>query len=215
MFLLLSLIDIVVLFFLSRLITRALSQLIHRKTKRLHLTVTFFSFLLFPGTLLHELAHYITAHILGVRTFDFVLLPKLEENTVRLGSVSVAKSDSLRRMLIGIAPLVYGLGIIFFMLWWVYQQQHVVIWQVIVVGILVFQISNTMFPSKADLEGTMPFFILLLCVFLAGFYLFGYEAAYSLLGLHVFAKTALYYFSIIVAVDITAFIALKILMHRR
>ncbi len=215
MFLILCLIDLVILFFLSRLITRALSQLIHSKTNRLHLTVTLFSFLLFPGTLLHELAHYITAHIVGVRTFDFVLLPKLEENTVRLGSVSVAKSDSLRRMLIGVSPLVYGLGIIFFMLWFIYQQQDAEWWQVLVVGILVFQISNTMFPSKADLEGTMPFFILLLCVLLAGFYLFGYEAAYSLFGLHVFAKTALYYFSIIVAVDIAAFIALKILMEKK
>lgn len=216
MFLFFCIIDLAVLFFLSRLITRALSRLIHTKTRKLSLTVKIFSFLFLPGTFLHELAHYVIAHVVGVRIYDFVLMPKLEEDTVRLGSVSMAKSDLLRRTIIGIAPLVFGLGSIFFSLWWINMQPTYIYWQVALAGFFTFLISNTMFPSKADMKGTAPFFVILLCGIIAAFVFFGNgtEAVYTF-GSSKYFKTALYYFSIIIAVDIGVFSLLRILLHKK
>lgn len=216
MFLILCIIDLVVLFFLSRLITSALSLLIHTKTRRLSHTIKIFSFLLLPGTFLHELAHYVIAHVLGVRTYDFVLMPKLEEDTVHLGSVSVAKSDIFRRTVIGIAPLMLGLGSIFFGMWWIALQPTYVLWQVVLLGFVTFQISNTMFPSKADIEGTAPLFVVLLCGGIAVFLLVGNSVAsvYSF-GSSEYLKTALFYFSVIIAIDIGAFSLLRILLYKK
>jgi len=216
MFLLFCLADLVILFFLSRLITRALSRLIHTKTQKLSHTLTVFSLLLLPGTFLHELAHYATAHVFGIKTFDFVLLPKLEGESVRLGSVSMEKSDIVRRTIIGIAPLLIGLGIIFFCFWLISEQPAYIFWQVALAGIFTFQISNTMFPSKADMRGSAPLFVVIACVVLASLFLAkGSIGGIYLFGSGVYFKTALYYLSVVIAIDIVFFTVLRVLLQRR
>lgn len=216
MFLLFCLFDLLILFFLSRLITRALSRLIHTKTRKLSHTVTVFSFLLLPGTFLHELAHYVSAHILGVKTFEFVLLPKLEGESVRLGSVSMEKSDIVRRAIIGVAPLLIGLGGIFFCFWLISTQPAYVFWQVALAVIFTFQISNTMFPSKADMKGSAPLFVLVVCLIIAVFFLAkGSMGEVYRFGSEAFFKTALYYLSVVIAIDIVFFTVLRILLQRR
>lgn len=130
--------------------------------------IYFYSLLVLPGTIIHELSHWLVAEILQVRTGEIVILPELSGSgrEERLGSVATAKSDPFRGFLIGIAPFVTGLSILFvlgqllFSAW----ENSVIWWQLglIIYGIMV--VGNSMMISRAD-RRTWPF-ILILLIFL-------------------------------------------------
>ena len=67
--------------------------------------VILFSILFFPGTLIHELAHWLMAKLLFVPTSSMEFIPQIQGGSIKLGSVSIAKTDPLRRLLIGVAAL--------------------------------------------------------------------------------------------------------------
>lgn len=90
-----------------------------------------YSILFLPGTIIHELSHWLVAEILQVRTGEIKILPDLESHgkNRKLGSVATASVDPLRGFLIGIAPLIAGMTILSLMgyflflgnlLWWQY-----------------------------------------------------------------------------------------------
>jgi hypothetical protein len=67
-------------------------------------------FLIFlPGTLIHELSHWLAAKLLVVPTGSIALWPQTKnDGSVWLGSIQVARTDPLRNSLIGLAPLISG-----------------------------------------------------------------------------------------------------------
>lgn len=68
-----------------------------------------YALLLWPGVLLHELAHAITALLLGVRVHRIQLTPTIyEDGSASLGEVWLRQVDFVRSSLIGAAPLVFG-----------------------------------------------------------------------------------------------------------
>ncbi len=94
--------------------------------------MTLFAVLFFPGVLLHEGSHFVAARLLGVRTGNFSLIPRVvadspgrlgslageqggragkkkgEAARLQLGYVETARADLVRDALIGAAPLVSG-----------------------------------------------------------------------------------------------------------
>ena len=126
--------------------------------------VIFYSLIFLPGTILHELSHWIVAEILQVRTGEITIFPDFEGRgeSQRLGSVATARSDPFRGFLIGVAPFITGLlsliilGRLLEVGWGVSP-----FWQValIIYGIMV--ISNSMMISKED-RRTWPFIVLFL-----------------------------------------------------
>ncbi len=74
--------------------------------------VILYAVLLFPGVLLHESSHWVTAKLLGVRTGSFSLIPKRRpDGSIQLGYVEYYKGktlDPVRESLIGAAPLITG-----------------------------------------------------------------------------------------------------------
>ena len=53
--------------------------------------------LFLPGTMLHELSHWFTAILLGVRTSRFSLWPQMKKGgELQMGSVQVELSDPFR-----------------------------------------------------------------------------------------------------------------------
>lgn len=136
--------------------------------------------LLFPGILVHEFAHWLTAKLLGVRTLGFSVWPKRKtKGKVQYGAVRIAPTDIVRGSLIGLAPLVaaslliiaigrYALG--------TEALRQVVAsgqWEQVGAALsqsvrsadfwlwmyLVFAISNAMFPSASDREAWKPLLI--------------------------------------------------------
>jgi hypothetical protein len=148
-------------------------------------------FLVFlPGTLVHELSHWLVAKLLGVPTGRIVIWPQAKRNgTLWLGAIQVGRADPVRSSLIGLAPLVSGsvlvaligahlqLGTLGSAL---ASGRWELVWQALVRSInlpdfwlwvyLLFAIANRMLPSPADREPWKPVivFLVLLSVFIIG-----------------------------------------------
>lgn len=150
------------LFLLSRLVHRRISHFFFSVTKSIKMTVSVMAFLFLPGTLLHEISHFLMAHLMFVPVGEMTLTPKIEGTSVRLGSVMIGKTDPLRRLLIGVAPFLIGTCIILGTLFLAQEYQAWKnIWLSIGIIYILFEIGNTMFSSKKDLEGAVSLVILL------------------------------------------------------
>lgn len=107
-----------------------------------------FAILFLPGTFIHEISHFLTALFLFVPVGQPEFMPVRYENGIKLGSVPIGKTDPIRRTLVGVAPILFGLVILFLAVY--------LIKNIFVVGFVAFEIGNTMFSSKKDLEGVIP-----------------------------------------------------------
>jgi hypothetical protein len=127
--------------------------------------------------LLHEVSHFVSARVLGVRAGHLSLIPKpLADGKVQLGYVETAQTDFLRDALIGMAPLVWGSVFIAYAglirldltsLWLglkteggtalpeafflVYQRPDFWLW-----FYLIFVVSSSMMPSRSDRRAWLP-----------------------------------------------------------
>ncbi|HLD24437.1 MAG TPA: hypothetical protein VJB96_00825 [Patescibacteria group bacterium] len=176
MIVIIILIELLLLYVLSRRLTQNLFVAVFLLTKSRPVAVSFLSILFFPGTVIHELAHLFTAEILGVRTSGMTLVPEgIDQKEVRTGSVSIAQSDPIRRAMIGIAPVFVGL-LTLGTLSYFFSQQLTALYlsdspiggmdKIIGISIaalfyLIFAVSNTMFSSPEDLEGFWPVVVVL------------------------------------------------------
>ncbi len=154
--------ELLVLFFLSRSVTRNVSFLLFRLTHSKKLTVYMLAFFFLPGTVVHELAHFFMAKLLFVYAGHIHLLPHLEGTQVKLGSVQVGKTDPVRRFLIGVAPFLCGTTLILAAVFaLIYFQQTANLWWLLGLAYLLCEIGNTMFSSPKDMEGALGLVILL------------------------------------------------------
>ncbi len=97
------------LLLLQRGLHREIQAIFLLITRRADVSIVLFSLLFFPGILLHECSHYVTARLLGVRTGRFSLIPRpLNGKRLQLGFVETASTDWLRDAMIGSAPLLTG-----------------------------------------------------------------------------------------------------------
>ncbi len=196
--------------------------------------------LLLPGILIHELSHWLSAKLLGVRTGKISLWPsKGRGNQMRMGSVRVARTDPFRSSLIGVAPLISGSfailiigqlilglrGLEEVLLSGEWERIGESLWASLKVPdfwlwlYLIFAISNAMLPSETDREPWRPVLLFVGLVALL-FYLTGWVrqipevvATASLTGLSYLA----YAFSLTVVVDavfITVFFVFEELVSR-
>lgn len=150
-----------------------LSALFFRVTKNKSWTVNLMALLFFPGTIIHELSHFLMSALLFVPVGHIDLWPKLEGDSVKLGSVQIAQTDIFRRFIIGAAPFLFGiaflLGILFL---GVNMNLFKETWFIILMIYLAFEIGNTMFSSKKDMEGALELFGVIL-FFVVVFYFLG------------------------------------------
>ncbi|HQF71783.1 MAG TPA: hypothetical protein PLH39_10945, partial [Promineifilum sp.] len=103
---------LVLLVFLQRWIHAHLHGVSLLLTGRAELALVVYAIILFPGVLLHEASHWLSATLLGVRTGGVSLLPRRQpDGTLQLGYVEYYRGrtlDPLRESLIGGAPLIAG-----------------------------------------------------------------------------------------------------------
>ncbi len=180
-FLLLFLIEVISLYFCSKLLIRALARLFYHLTKSHRATVHLLAFLFLPGTLIHELAHVLTAGALLVPVGNFELIPEIRENGVKLGSAEIGKTDPFRRALIGVAPVLFGISIIIGVLYYLSTSLEVQFWIFLVLFYILFEAANTMFSSKKDLEGTLEAGFLIIGLF-AALYLLKFDTIFVWIG---------------------------------
>ena len=161
-------IEIAILFLLSRSMSKTLSRF---------MSINFLSLIFMPGVIIHELSHFLVAVILFVPVGNMEFSPKKSADGVRLGSVEIGKTDPIRRSIIGFAPVFVGLmivlGIVYFFtsnfLFFKDKDYYILIAAIVAIVYLLFAISNTMFSSKRDMEGTVEILITLLLIFIAAY----------------------------------------------
>ncbi len=166
-------VELFVLFLLSRELQKNLSSFLFSITKSHKWTVTLLSFIFLPGTVIHEVAHYLMAHLMFVPVGKMELIPKLEGTSLKLGSVAIGRSDPFRRLLIGVAPFLVGTSLIILTL---YIAEKQALWSityaVIIIFYVLFEVGNSMFSSKKDLEGAL-FVIIFFMLIAVALYIFG------------------------------------------
>ncbi len=178
---------IIPLLFLQRFLQREIQAIFLLVTHRPEISVALFSLLLLPGVLLHESSHFLMAHLLGVRTGRFSLIPqKKDGGRLQLGYVETASTDFIRDALIGAAPLIAG-GI-FVAYAGVSRLELNTLWESFTLGqvsgirltlksigsspdfwlwfYLIFAVSSTMMPSTSDRRAWLP--LLLVIMILSG-----------------------------------------------
>ena len=102
-------IQLTLLLFLSTKTKNLIYSVVYRLTNNKSVAISVLSLLLYPGVVVHELSHLIVAAVLLVPVKDFNLVPVKTDEGIRSGSVTIAKTDIVRKTLIGIAPLFAGI----------------------------------------------------------------------------------------------------------
>ena len=169
-----------------------LKRWIHRHVQGIGLLLTgdsdrsffFYSLLLFPGTVVHELSHFLTAFLFDVRVRKLSLLPaRQSEGLVRLGFVEIDRTDAVREALIGLAPLIAGSLVVLLLAppgLPTLQESRPLADQVanLISSIpralsapdfwlllyLIFSVSNGMLPSESDRQAWKPILMWLVIV---------------------------------------------------
>lgn len=158
---------LLLLFLLSGIVSSNIGLLVYKITHSRPAAIGTLAVIFLPGTIIHEFAHAAIAQMLGVYVGDMKLMPEVEGKRVKLGSVQVGQSDPFRSFLIGSAPLIVGLALIFTILAIFARLNFSGLWPTLILSYTLFQIGNTMFSSKRDMEGALGLFIALSLVFLA------------------------------------------------
>ncbi|MBI2022375.1 hypothetical protein HYS97_00795 [Candidatus Daviesbacteria bacterium] len=171
----LLLVELLVLFISSKILINSIAKIIFKITKSREVVVHFLAFIFLPGTIVHELAHVVSAGVLLVPTGEIEFIPEVHEGGVKLGSAEIGKTDPLRRMLIGVAPVLFGFltisGLVFYSINNLQGDIGLssLYWALIIY--VIFVIGNTMFSSKKDLEGSLGISVLLLGIVLSIYFL--------------------------------------------
>lgn len=164
------LIELIGLFLLSHTLTRLLSLVLVRITRSYPLTIHILAFLFLPGVIIHELAHMLVASMLFVHTGHIEFIPQIKGDHVKLGSVAIGHTDPIRRFLIGVAPVVIGLAVIFASFLFYFSFAFVIpqVWKIVILLYILFEVGNTMYSSRKDMEGAIAFLmtICVICAFL-------------------------------------------------
>lgn len=148
---------LIVQYFIVRKSVEWLFHFLHRVVPN-PLPYVIISILFFPGTVIHELAHFFTGIILFLKVRGLHLLPEWSGNHIVLGHVTYERADFFRGFLVGIAPLPAAL----ITLWATYQWlviQGGQGWQLALFFYLSFAITSTMFSSKSDLTDGAAFLL--------------------------------------------------------
>lgn len=201
------LLQIVIIYIISKLTIRELFLFL-RKFFRTDFPVFIIVSLLFlPGTLIHETAHFITALLLMLPVKSISIFPKWEKNKIKLGEVLFVKKDFLRAILVGIAPVFFGIGILFTLFYFnIYPANNLGL--NILYSYLIFSISANMFSSKQDFKGLVLFIpVVLLLIVL--FYAFDIKINISDINV-IMNKVNLYIFFVLV-IDVFLFVFTKLL----
>lgn len=153
------------IFFITRQTTNELYYLLRRFTKSNNLIFSFVAIFFLPGTIIHELSHYLMATILFLKVHEVKIIPQWDKNSIRLGSVIYEKTDFIRSILVGIAPI---LGALLFF-WWlslfkIFPSSN--IYLNILFGYIVFSVASSMFSSKQDLVDLVYLVPLFIIIFL-------------------------------------------------
>lgn len=222
-YLLIVILEILILFLLSRIIPSLIVQFFHFFIRSQRVSIWILSVLFFPGTFVHEMAHLLVAGVLLVPVGGITLIPVIREQGVKLGHVEIEKTDPIRRALIGFAPVFVGIaslvGLIYYSNSQFFQNGDYPVWLVSLLIYLVLVVGNTMFSSRKDMEGALGVTIVFVSL-IGALYLLGFNNVFIffrefLIDAHPgFYKNFSLFLSIPVIADILLYILMKFAVNK-
>ena len=100
---------LVALWWVSRRLAHYFMSSMYLLTQNEGFAVAAYAIFIIPGTLVHEISHWLIAKMVGVRTGSFEILPKFSrDGTIQLGSVGIRGGNLAQLALIGLAPMIVG-----------------------------------------------------------------------------------------------------------
>lgn len=109
-----------------------------------------------PGTILHELAHFVVAILTFAAPRRFNLIPKREGNVYVLGSVQCARANLLNAAFVGLAPVLLLFPALYF---WqnffdvFYEKEYI---KAIALAWVAYTTTASAMPSSQDIRFAMP-----------------------------------------------------------
>lgn len=194
------------IYFFSRKAMNEVFYFLMRIFKNYHLALAIITLILLPGTLVHELSHFIMALVLLLPVKSMSLFPVFEANEIKLGEVRFEKRDALRSGIVGIAPFVVGIFLLTAIFYFrIFPGQDLIL--NFLMAYLIFSISSNMFSSRQDLKDAI-FIIPLIVVGMAIFYLFDIKLDMTLVN--AIMKEANYYLFFVLAINSGAFVLFRV-----
>ncbi len=143
-------IQIILLFFLSRAMILQLFYLLERVTRNRDFVFSVLAVVFLPGTIVHEMSHFLAAIVLLLPVGEIRIMPEWEKNHIQFGRVTYGKKDIIRSILVGIAPFFGALGFFWFLgAFRLFPSDNPLL--TILLGYFVFAVSANMFSSRQDL----------------------------------------------------------------
>lgn len=165
------LISLIFLYVSKRLVTRQLSKLIRKFGGGNRAIIWLWSIIFLPGTILHEVSHFLVAAATGARTGGVEIFPDILEKdweaeekgkgTV-LGYVQTQKLNPIRGFLVGLAPFISGLALLIWLTSLLQTSFDSRAYTLFFLEVyLFFTIANSFFPSWSDIKQTLPLLVIL------------------------------------------------------
>lgn len=164
---------LVVLYLSKQSLVYQLSHLVWRSGGTKKFVIILWSIIFLPGTIIHELSHFFMAILVGARTGKVEIFPRSldsDTDTFVLGSVQTQKLNIVQGVLVGLAPILSGLVLVFWLSGLIFTSYNQLTSYSIVIGYLFFTVINSMFPSRSDLNHVIPAVITLTLLFLLLFF---------------------------------------------
>jgi len=137
------------------------------------------------------------------------VFPKWDDNEIKLGEVLFVKKDFLRAILVGIAPIFFGIGILFSLFYFhVYPSNNLGL--NIFYSYLIFSISANMFSSKQDLKDLLwitPVIIIVVMLF------YVFDIKINMTTVNAIMSKVNVYISYVLGLDIVLFGFTKLLNY--
>ncbi len=197
---------------------------LHSLTGNLTFSTYLVAALYLPGVIIHELSHLVMAVFLLLEVKSISFIPHAEPLPngigLRLGSVGYYRRDPIRGALVGVAPFIVGIIILYLLFLSPFLSQLETPWRQVVLTYLVFIISSTMFSSKQDLVDVwivVVFFAILSIILLFfGVPLFDYLTAISISPVYtkLISQLNLYLFYSVI-VNAAVYMVLKMILGRK
>jgi len=212
---------LILIFFLSKYAINEIYYLLRLVLKNEEIIFSIMSIIFLPGTIIHELSHYLVATILFLNIKEVTIFPKFEKNQIKLGGVTYVKKDFIRGLLVGIAPFFVALFIFWLIASFKIFPQTNLGLNVLLIY-LIYVISSTMFSSRQDLVD-LVFIIPLIIIIMAIIYIFNIRIEVILKNkfiwenLSAFAKIVNFYLFLSLAINFSLLLiakSLKLIIKR-
>jgi hypothetical protein len=168
-------------------------------TKKSAFSAKIAGIIMFIGTLVHELSHVLMASFLFVRVKSLNIKSEIvEDKHLRFGSAEVEQVDPFRNALVGIAPLIFGVIVVYFLAFEISLTN--LTWFDLFKLFLISQISNSMFLSSSD---TKYFKYVILLILSLGLIFWILNFYYSIVNINFYSKII---FSFILGNDYVSFL---------